>query len=151
MNKRTASILSTLMAGLFGLALLPATPALATPEAKVAQGYGPGYMMGLPSGNPPAPVNTDQAKALLGYIRDQNLGCLQCHDLAGGGMVPSFDMVSAKYAGRTDAKTLLENHIAHGVGEMPANMATEPQAARLTDLILGLNPRQSGQTATPKN
>lgn len=164
MNKRIASSLSTLLAGLLGLAPLPTLPALAAFQAKVAQGYGPGSMIGpgmmnggmigQPSGNqtaPSAPATTDQAKALVGYIHDQKLGCLQCHDLVGGGMVPSFDTVSTRYAGRSDAKPLLENHIAHGVGEMPPDMATEAQASRLTDLILGLNPRQPGQAATPND
>lgn len=98
---------------------------------------GPG-MMGQASGVSGATINPARAEALAAYIRDQYLSCMQCHSISGSGFGPSFDRVSTLYAGRPDAAGILESHIAHGYGRMPAGLATEVQSASLAKMILGL-------------
>jgi cytochrome c551/c552 len=111
------------------------------PDHRMGPGMMGGGMMARPSGGiqtPGGAAYSDQAKSLVSYIHDQSLTCFQCHSMSVSGLVPSFDAVSVQYASRADAKVILENHIVHGVGEMPENLATEPQARQLAGLILNL-------------
>lgn len=82
--------------------------------------------------------NPARAGTLAAYIQAQHLSCMQCHAMSGSSFGPAFDRISTLYAHRPDAAGILEKHIAHGYGRMPAGMATEIQSASLAKLILGL-------------
>lgn len=83
-------------------------------------------------------VNSKDADALLAYIRSNNLPCTQCHRVSGNGFGPSFAAISASYANRDDAKSILEDHIEHGFGRMPGGLANSSESAHLARLILDL-------------
>lgn len=101
-----------------------------------------GGMMGQPGyAEPYVPVNPARADALLRYVHEQNLPCLQCHAVSGPGVGPAFASVAARYADRPHAAEVLRTHIAHGFGRMPPEMASDTQASRLATLILSLDQR----------
>lgn len=83
-------------------------------------------------------VNPKQADALLGYLRDKNLPCTQCHGISRNGFGPSFAAVAAHYANERDAATVLTDHIEKGFGRMPGGLATESEARELARMILNL-------------
>lgn len=162
MNKRLALVMVLLSVVVLCVPIIPeafARPSDFNKTSKLSEGYGPAYgmgsgmmggrmmgpgMMGQPyneSGTAPVRVNPERSKALLAYIHDQRLPCLQCHVVSGGGLGPPFDAVSANYANRRDASSILEDHIAHGIGRMPAGLASESQATQLARLILSLRTR----------
>jgi cytochrome c551/c552 len=104
-----------------------------------AMGMMDGGMMGQTSGNAQdsqTSVNSKRADALLVYMRDNNLPCLQCHGISGGGVGPSFAAVSLSYADRSDAVAILKDHIANGFRNMPGGLASNSQSAHLAKLIL---------------
>lgn len=108
-------------------------------------GMGPGMMGGRGmmsrSSNDqtsPAATNPKVADALLAYIRSNNLTCTQCHGISANGVGPSFAVISANYANRTDAESVLADHIEHGFGRMPGGMANSAKSARIANLILNL-------------
>jgi cytochrome c551/c552 len=112
-------------------------------------GYGPGYGMGpgmmsrQPTNETPMlPSAHTPASALLGYIRGQNLPCLQCHDVSTPRFGPAFVSVARYFAAIPNARRTLAAYITHGIGPMPAGLASDEQAADLAKLILARRPRQ---------
>lgn len=134
-----SGLLASVLAGLSGL--VAARLAEAGSYGMMGPGMmGPG-MMGSSRGiseASPAPVNPAHARALLDYIHEQDPACLQCHVVSGASFGPSFASIAARYGGQAAAQQLLARHIAHGVGRMPAGLASDTQAARLARLILEL-------------
>lgn len=135
------------------LAVLALAAALFLPPAFAGSpgyGMGPGMMgggmmgggmMGQSSGNGQSSqisVNPKHAEALLAYIRKDSLPCTQCHSVSGNGVGPSFAAISANYAGRDDAITILQGHIARGFGRMPGGLATNTESRQLAKMIVDL-------------
>lgn len=107
---------------------------------------GSGMMgQGSDEGTAPASVDSKRADALLGYIREQNLSCMQCHAIAGSGFGPPFAAIAEHYANRTNVESTLAEHIRQGLGRMPAGLADKTQAAQLARLIMELKPAETGR------
>lgn len=108
-------------------------------------GMGPGMMRGGIAPAPPVEnsvrpeVDASRANALLGYIQQQGLSCLQCHSIAGGGFGPSFAVIAASTG--PGAQGRLVQHISQGFGRMPGGLASSAQAQRLAALIDALGTR----------
>lgn len=133
-RKCLISLQAVLMIGVSGLIFPPLIQA-------EMRGMGHG-MMGMQNDSDQsdkAKVNPERAKALLGYIHEQNLQCIQCHSVSGSGMAPSFASISAGYAHKKDAREILGRNIAHGIRNMPGGLATEAQSAQLAKMILMLD------------
>lgn len=111
-----------------------------------AQGrmYGMGMGQGMMGGtqgsrdDSNATINPSHANALLNYINNQGLQCLQCHAVSTSGFGPSFASVAIRYTNKDNATNILSDHIAHGFGRMPPGLATNEQATQLAKLILDL-------------
>lgn len=137
-----------------GMVLVAASLGLAAGAgAQAPAGYGGGMMgggmmgggygmMARPAQAPPAgeggQVDAARARALLGYLRDQRLACLQCHAVDSAGFGPPFAQIAEYYAGRPGAQRVLQRAIVQGVGRMPGGLASPAQAAELGRLILQL-------------
>lgn len=106
-------------------------------------GMGGGMMgsQGATKEESPKPVNASHAKALLKYIKDEHLQCMQCHAISKSMFGPSFASISTSNMHHKDAMVTMSNHIAHGVGRMPPGYANDRQAQALARQILGLTDR----------
>lgn len=106
----------------------------------LAMGMGQGMMGGSRGAeqDTKGTIDSSHANALLNYIHDQGLSCLQCHTASTGGFGPSFASVSIRYTNVKNAASVLSNHIEHGFGRMPSGMADNAQAIQLAKLILEL-------------
>ena len=144
-NRNRTFGLGVFSAGLAGLLCLAAPPLAEAGSYGMGSGMmGPG-MMASPRGSAEAsqePVNPASAQALLSYIRENNPGCLQCHEVSGSGIGPSFAMVARNYASQGDAEQIISQRIAHGFGRMPAGLASDAQAKQLARRILDLQSQQ---------
>ena len=101
-----------------------------------------GGMMGQPIGQAetkPATIDPKRVDEMQAYIQDHQLACMQCHSMTGRSFGPSFDLVSARYANQPNASALLANHIANGIGNMPAGLASPPESEHLAKMILDLS------------
>lgn len=76
---------------------------------------------------------------LIDYIHQQNLPCLQCHQLTTGSYGPGFKVVARQYREKPDATSTLANHIVNGYGFMPSGLASQAQAEVLADKIMKLD------------
>lgn len=76
---------------------------------------------------------------LIDYIHQQNLPCLQCHQLTTGSYGPGFKVVARQYRDKPDATNTLTNHIVNGYGFMPSGLASQAQAEVLADKIMKLD------------
>lgn len=138
-----------------GIALAQAFNPASAPSPGYGPGYGgmgPGMMQGGSMGpgmmqpyqqpeRPPAASSAGNgASHLVEYIQAQQLSCLQCHSVAGGGYAPPFAFIAQREAGRPGAESLLAGRIAGGYGAMPPGLADQAQAARLAAMILALEP-----------
>ena len=83
-------------------------------------------------------VNARDARALLDYIRQQRLACMQCHTVDEGGFGPSFAQIGQYYAQRPEQASTLQQSIVQGIGRMPGGLASAGQASVLGGLILDL-------------
>jgi len=113
--------------------------------AGMMDGQGMGMMRGGMMSQSPkndqaasASINPKNADALLAYIHSNNLSCTQCHGISSNGFGPSFAAVSASYANRNDAVSVLEDHIEHGFGRMPSGLASGYEDNHLARMILDL-------------
>jgi len=127
--------LGVLFAGLAGLMSLAGPPPA---EAGMGPGMMGSGMMMSPDGGAQELVSHAGADALVGYIHENNLGCLQCHAVSGRGFGPSFSAIATNAARQDNAQQMLSRHIAHGIGRMPAGLASDEQARRLARLILDM-------------
>lgn len=141
--------MNTYLAAIFSTLILFVPPAFAqsadtdsqTRGQMMAGGMMGEGMMGSSSDGDqatPTSVNSKEADALLGYIRNKNLPCSQCHGVSRNGFGPSFTAVSARYANDRNAAAILTDHIENGFGRMPSGLATDSEAKELARLILNL-------------
>ena len=120
--------------------------------ARAQMGGGHGGMMGLGGmmgASPPAPeqaqppqaqagADAHPRQALLDYMRQQGLACMQCHAVDEAGYAPSFMQIAQYYAQHPGQAGAVPPSIVQGIGAMPGGLATPDQAKVLGRLILDL-------------
>lgn len=156
-NARRARFAPALFAGiiLFGCYQLPVTAVAATqssPHYAAMMGQmGQGMMKGgadRSTASEPATHGAPNKEAevrLARYISDHNLSCLQCHAMTASVLGPSFYAIATSSAHNPATVRRLVDSIVHGVGRMPAGLATEQQALQLVNDILQLDAQRNGQ------
>ena len=128
------------------LAMLTLGAGLGVARAQMGDGYGrmmgQGGMMGAypqaPQPRAQAGADAHPRQALLDYIGQQGLACMQCHAVDEAGYAPSFMQIAQYYAQHPGRAGEVPPSIVQGIGAMPGGLASPDQAKVLGRLILDL-------------